>query len=244
MPACNSSIWHSSLCYCGGIDRKKISNRFLEVIYQNPIMNSKLRDLLDRMTTKEIVINSDQSQSWHAFREAERLADEAFIEELDTLVSISKSKDERKSAYFILGAIGANTGAVRCAEILIRRVEFEKDKYVLSSLLDNLSKINKPADLSLDPIFRLLDEPRWLVRHSAITSLRNTSSPAAEDHILAHLVKTDSSFDMIYCHATLNQIGSLRSISQISKNLGSRKRDVKLSAEAAIRSIQMRNVDS
>ncbi|MFZ6767363.1 HEAT repeat domain-containing protein [Undibacterium sp. Di26W] len=204
-------------------------------------MNSELRNLLDRMTVKETVTNSDQSQSWHAHREAERLVDNTYIEELDVLLSVSKSKDERRAAYFILGAIGANTGAVRCAEILLKRVDFEKDKYVLSSLLDSFSKIDKPADISLDAIFRLLDEPRWLVRHSAIRSLRNTNSPAAEDYILAHLLKTDSPFDVTYCHSTLNQIGSLRSIPQISKSVGSRKRDVKISAEAAIRSIQMRN---
>jgi HEAT repeat protein len=79
-----------------------------------------------------------------------------------------------------------------------------------------------------------------LVRHSAIQSLRLTDTPEAEDKLIDLLVTTTDTHDMIYCHATLNEIGSTKSLLYLEKNLSSRKRDVKLSAKSAIEAIKSR----
>jgi len=192
------------------------------------------------MTAKEVSVNSDQSTSWHAYREAERLTDETLIDELSELISSSKKAGERKAAYFVVGAIGGNTNSARAVTTLLERASVETEKYALASLLEGLAKIDKPDHIRLDPIFRLLEEPRWLVRHAAIMALRKTNSPTVEDRVLAHLAGAEDAFDQIYCHVTLGAIGTLRSIPQISLNLKSRKRDVKMSAEAAIKGILTR----
>ena len=75
-----------------------------------------LRDLLDRMTKKEIVSDSSQSTSWKA-REAEKLFDESMVAEIMPVLRISKSKGERRAAYFVLGCIGKNTGISQAAEL-------------------------------------------------------------------------------------------------------------------------------
>jgi HEAT repeat protein len=204
-------------------------------------MQAELQTLIDQMTAKEKVANSEQSISWHAHRMAERLADENLIGDLELALSKSKSKNEKRALSFILGAIGANTGAVRCAEILIHRLTIETDKYFLAELLNSLSKINKPKHLDLKPIYHLLREPRWLVRYAAITALQKTSSSEAENQILMHLSQTDDPHDKIYCHATLNKIGTIQAIPLISASLTSRKPDVKMSAEEAMRSIEARH---
>jgi HEAT repeat protein len=200
-----------------------------------------LNDLVRRMTLKEDVKNSGDSTSWHAHREAEKLTDHSYIGELKSFVEVSPSKEERKAAYFILGGIGSNTADVRCAEILLRRTSIETDKYVLSALLGSVAKLPKPAELSLEAVFLLLHEKRWLVRHAAIQALRQSESAGAEERLLELLATTSDPHDKCYCHSTLNNIGSLRSIPLLTQSLTSRKRDVKSSAEAAIAAIQARH---
>lgn len=110
----------------------------------------------------------------------------------------------------------------------------EKNKYVLATLPGALGQISKPSDLHLTPVYALLGDERWLVRHSAIQALQRTSSPEAEDKVL-HLLRTTSDpYDLVYCQATLKEIGSTKAIPFITKNLKSRKRDVKDSAQSAI----------
>ena len=203
-------------------------------------MRTLLNDLVKRMTLREDVKSSDESTSWHAHREAERLVDTSLIAELERFAEIAASKEERKAAYFILGAIGENTADVRCAQILMRRASTESDKYVLSVLLGGIEKLIKPEELSLAPVFSLLHDKRWLVRHAAIQALKRAVSPNAEHEVLALLATTTDPYDKAYCHATLGNIGTRQSLPLLAQSLTSRKRDVKSSAEAAMAAIQAR----
>jgi len=114
------------------------------------------------------------------------------------------------------------------------------NKHALASLLDELAKVPKPAGTDLSPIFRLLGDSRCLVRHSAIGALKNTDSPEVEDRLLSLLQTTSDPCDLIYVHSVLNQVGTSKSIPALSESLKSRKRDVKLSAQAAITAIETR----
>jgi len=204
-------------------------------------MNPVLNDLIRRMTLKEDVKSSADSTSWHAHREAEKLTDQSYIGELNTFVEVSPSKEGRKAAYFILGAIGDNTADVRCAQILLKRATVETDKYVLSALLGGVAKLPKPKELPLDSVFLLLHEKRWLIRHAAIQALRKSESAGAEDQLLELLATTSDPYDKAYCHSILNNIGTHKSIPLLTQSLTSRKHDVKSSAEAAIAAIQARS---
>jgi len=79
------------------------------------------------------------------------------------------------------------------------------------------------------------------VRHSAIQSLKRCTSAEAEDRLLEILATTSDPYDVIYCHATLNQIGTHKALPALTQNLKSRKRDVKISAQAAIEAIKARD---
>lgn len=103
-----------------------------------------------------------------------------------------------------------------------------------------LGQLSKPSDLDLTPVYALLEDERWLVRHSAIQSLKSTNSPEVEDVLLHILETTTDPYDLVYYQATLNEIGSARAIPFIAKNLKFRKRDVKDSAQFAIEAIQAR----
>lgn len=205
-------------------------------------MNPYLGDLVRRMTTVEQVTHSDRSLSWNAHREAEKLTDLSHLGDLEILVRTSKSKDERKAAYFILGALGENTSDPRCALVLAQQLGNEKDKYGLAASLEALAKIEKPRGFPLEAVYACLSDHRWLVRHAAIRALAKTCAVEVEDRLLQHLSLTNEPHEMIYCHATLGSVGSEKSLPALELGLASRKRDVKESAAFAIRAIKARSV--
>jgi HEAT repeat protein len=166
--------------------------------------------------------------------------DPSIVKELDAYLREEPTKAERAAAYFIIGKIGKNLRSVECASVLIAHIAPETDKYALAGLLDRLADIPKPANVDVAPVYRLLRDKRWLVRHAAIRSLINTASPEAEDRLLEVLRDSDDPHDAIYCHATLNRIGTAKALPALEVGLKSRKRDVKLSARAAIDAIAAR----
>lgn len=203
-------------------------------------MHTYLMDLLERLSMPEPGVSSADSISWHAHREAEQLRDLALVANLDEFLASDPPARKRTAAYFIVGAIGKNSGSGECASMLIKYASNEKDKYALHGLLDRLAEIPKPENINLEPLFGLLEDKRWLIRHAAIRSLMNVSSPEPELRLLALLGSTTDPHDLIYCHATLNRIGTAKSLAALRSNLSSRKRDVKLSAAAAIDAIEAR----
>jgi HEAT repeat protein len=204
-------------------------------------MRTSLVELIDRMTKAEVGVNSDDSVSWHAHREAEKLNDLTICPELDSYLRRTPTKQQRSAAYFIVGKIGKNCHSTECAALLIAHIRDEKDKYALGSLLDSLADIPKAEGTDLTPVFVLLQDKRWLVRHAAIGSLKNTASAEAEDRLIAVLRTSPDPDDAVYCHATLNQIGTAKALPVLEAGLKSRKRDVKLSAKLAIEAIATRD---
>jgi len=199
-----------------------------------------LLELITRMTVKESYAHSDDSVAWQAHREAETLADPSLVEGLAEYVAGERDKQRRGAAYFILGNLGQKVRGSDCAALLLSRVSHEQDKYVLSSLLDSLSPLPKPGNLDLSPVYRLLQDRRWLVRHSAIQALCNIDAPEAEDQLIQLLKSTTDQNDMVYCQGTLSKIGTVKSLPHLQKNLASRKKDVKMSAGYAIEAIESR----
>jgi len=185
-------------------------------------------------------MNSENSISWHAHREAEQLADISMIDELKSFLVEKPSKEERSAAYFILGKIGTNSVSQRCATALIKYSTIETDKYLLSNILDRIADIPLEAEVELDPLFLLLNDKRWLVRRSAIQSLKGSENSNAETKLLDVLAAVTDPIDIVFCHSTLNRIGTRKSLPAIKQGLTSRKRDVKMSAQSAIEAIETR----
>jgi len=205
-------------------------------------VRTELLDLIDRMCKKESDADSSHSVSWRAHREAEALAEIVIVPELSAFLSGKVTKEQRRAAYFIIGKIGKNSQCCECADVLIGFINKEKDKYALATLLDVLSDIKIANETDLNPVYRLIEDGRWLVRHAAIGSLKNAESPEAEVKVLAHLMSTEDPYDISCCNSTLNRIGTEQSIPQIKLGLSSKNRDVKSSAEQAILSIHQREL--
>ncbi|WP_028206416.1 HEAT repeat domain-containing protein [Paraburkholderia nodosa] len=204
-------------------------------------MRQELVELIQRMTRRNDVTSSDNSTSWQAHREAELLADETLVDELIAYLDEKPTKDHRSAAYFIIGKIGKNCVSEECALHLIEYTSKETDKYALAILLEQLADIPKPESVDVRALFPLLKDERWLVRRAAIQSLKRCQRAEAEDKLLEILTTTADPIDAIYCQATLNQIGTRKSLPALARSLKSRKRDVKASAYAAIEAIKARD---
>jgi hypothetical protein len=204
-------------------------------------VRSYLSELLGRMAARESpTVDSSQSSSWRAHREAEALSDTSMIHELGSFLNSQQPNAIRSAAYFVLGCIGANGNSVLAAAALVQCLSLETDEYALSSLLGALAKSPKAETLEIRPVLALLRDKRWLVRHAAIESLKGTRSSEAEDSLLKLMEDSTDPHDLCYCHSTLNLIGTPKSLPMLIEHLKSPKPDVRLSAELAISAIRLR----
>jgi len=199
-----------------------------------------LPGFFERWSRLDNYLRSTLFTFWHVGVESQQL-DRGMVDELAQYVAGETDKHKRGKAYFTIGKLGLRCRSIDCARILIEAIGREKDKYVLSSLLDRLADIEKPREVDLSPVFPLLKDTKWLVRHAAIRASGNSDSPEAEAEIIAVLNGATDHYDITYCISTLSTIGSLSAIPHIEKHFSSRKQDVKLSARYAVHAIMARH---
>ncbi|WP_405368343.1 HEAT repeat domain-containing protein [Nonlabens sp. Asnod2-A12] len=208
-------------------------------------MNQYLTDIISRMNDESDQIlesgyNSSDTISWKALREAEKIDNENYIPELTEFIDSEKDKKKRDKAYFLLGHIAKNTNNTKATEYLIKRVEKETDKYIVSSLLNRISNLEKPNGIDLQPLINAIENNKWQIRQSAIQSLKNAEDRIAEKALIGILAVSEDQYDLTYANATLNNMGTVKAIPFLEKHLNSKKRDVKGSAKFAIESIKKR----
>ncbi|MCG3168007.1 MAG: hypothetical protein POELPBGB_03807 [Bacteroidia bacterium] len=209
-------------------------------------MDSYLIDIIERMldTSDQITgpgYDSSKTISWKALREAEKVDNPDYVPQLIVFIDKEKDKKKRDRAYFLLGHIAKKTNDTTALNYLIQRVDKETDKYIISSLLDRIANIKKPVGTNLKPLIAATKNDKWLIRHSAIQSLNNSSDSDAETTLIEILNSSEDPYNLTYSNATLNKIGTLKAIPHLEKHLQSRKRDVKDSAKFAIEEILKRN---
>jgi HEAT repeat protein len=110
-----------------------------------------------------------------------------------------------------------------------------KSKYVVSQGLDELARGETvPPDKR---ILCLVEDDRWLVRHSAIGALAKCRDPRAEAALLNRAKRTDDAFDLAYINSALAAIGGPQSLPYLEQASRHAKQDVVCSALNAIQKI-------
>jgi HEAT repeat protein len=209
-------------------------------------MDKYLIDIIEKMldTSDQTMVagfDSSKTISWKALREAEKNETEDFIPQLILFIDNEKNKNKRDRVYFLLGHIAKNTNNTTAINYLIQRVGKETDKYVVASLLDRIADLQKPIKTDLQPLIQATKSDKWLIRHSAIQALDNSSDPDAETALIEILDSSDDPYNLTYANTTLFNIGTIRAIPHLEKHLKSRKRDVKNTAKCAIEEIIKRS---
>ena len=204
-------------------------------------MKVEIDALIQRMTNKEKYTNSQDSVSWNAHREAEKLNDYKIFETIKDRLEKKIDKDTKAAIYFIIGKIGKNLQSKEIGNYLLLRLKMETDKYIISNVLDLIQNIPKDESNDLSIIYAYLSEERWLIRHSAISSLRNTKDKITEDILLNHIEEAKDKIDIAICNGVLNTIGTQKSIPKLMELSKSKTRDIKISAKFALEEIEKRH---
>lgn len=123
-----------------------------------------LFNLISRMSVVHHAQSSDESISFKAYREAEALYNKTFI---PLLIEIIKNRHEpkdkhiRNAAYFILAKLLQKHNDISTIQFLINQTLKESDRYIISHLLDQISDLEKPDNIDIEPILRYIENTNW-----------------------------------------------------------------------------------
>jgi hypothetical protein len=173
--------------------------------------------------------------------EAEALTDCSLLGELAGELAREKGSFRRKAIYFVLGKLGKHCPETDCASFLLSRLSVEPGAYMLAAVLQALRDISPIRGRDLSPVFLLLYDDRWLVRHSAIRALENTDPADSEGKLLDFMQQRPT--DWIgneRCLDTLRVMGSSRAIPILEGFLRSPNRYWRDGARNAIQAIKDR----
>lgn len=215
------------------------------LVFRESNMKEYLVDLIKSMSEKDDARTSDSSVSWQAHREAESLSDPSAFPILIEMIESSpqkKARDMRDNAYFIIGKLLKNSFDREACDFLIRRLNAEDNKYVLSHILDRLAELTLPIEMDITPIVSCSKSEKWLVRHSALCALGASATKQSRDALAFYLEQDDEKqyrYEMIYANASLGRIGNAEDIPLIEKHLHSRSPRIRESARFAIERIKL-----
>ena len=228
-----------------GITYRRLKKKFN---FTRKIENEEqLKDLIKRMCNEDNC--SEESISWQAYRESEKLSNQAFLPLLYNIVlenqkNTKRDKTIRKSVYHIISCITKNSSDESGCQFLINRLDIETDKYILEHLLGYIAWVDIPCDIDIGTIVHLSKSEKWLIRHSAIQALGSSDSVKSKEALYFYLNKIDEKkykFEIIYANIALGRIGKSDDIPIIEQHLSSRIADVRDSSLYAIDSIKERS---
>lgn len=207
----------------------------------------QLKDLIKRMCNEDDC--GEESISWQAYREAEKLSDKSFLPFLcNTIIENQKNtkrdKTIRKSVYSVIGYILKNSFDENGCTFLIERLNVETDKYIISDILGSLVWIDIPLNIDIDPIIHHSKSDNWLIRHSAIQALGSSATAKSKEMINFYLNQTNKEKyerEIVYASFDLGKIGKSADIQILEQHLSSKIEDIRDSALYAIDSIKERN---
>jgi HEAT repeat protein len=202
-------------------------------------MHDYLINLVARICDRSEELHNGQTISWQALREAERIANHAYIPSLYQYIDQEPDKDKRKAACFIISQISKNTSDPEVIRFLLDRLKIEQDADIVTAIQQNLETgLSIPGYINLEPLFNNTLSINNNVRRSALLALRRTSNPSVEDWALTLLKRTVNEYDIYYITLLLSKVGTQKSVSALRRLLEYHRQDVKSLAFAAIADIE------
>ncbi|GIN87635.1 hypothetical protein J6TS2_40210 [Heyndrickxia sporothermodurans] len=174
-------------------------------------------NLIERMIDETESLDSSDSISWKAYREAEKIKDESQIPYLIELIEKLKNKRsrqdrvKREAVYFILKWIGINTSNRQVPEIFFKCLSFETNMHTVGDLLDYI-RVQNDFIPDYREIIQFLEDKRWQIRFPAIDLLGKCKEPEVENELI-NLLETSNDPDEVLCICNaLQNIGTEKSI--------------------------------
>ena len=202
--------------------------------------------LLDEMSLPDSVIcmlNAPHLRFWKKEEHIKRNEVFRCLQEFIELRSRKSDKNIRENAYTVSAKLLLESFDLEHFQFLIDRLNIETDKYVLSTILNGIRRIQFPADINIDAIVACSRSDDWLVRHNAIMTLGRSNTDTSREAIRYWVRQTDekkNKFELFYANAVLGYIGEPSDVTILEQHIHSRIPDVKNSAINAINSIKQR----
>lgn len=204
-------------------------------------LDSLITRMLDRSDELTEPYESDKTITWKALREAEKLSDHKYIDNIIENIDTEKDKKRRDYMYFIVGKNCENKPYQKGLEFLIDRLYKETDKYIISAMLNRIEWLHKSAETDLTKIYNCLQHKTWQVRHSAINALKNTNNFVVEVLMIQIMENaTTEKYEIIYPLDVLYNCGSEKCILYVEKQLQHKSRNIKVQAKETIKAIKER----
>ena len=166
--------------------------------------------ILERRKT-DMSYGSEDSVSWYAYRQSDKLNSQEDKKELLELLANEKYTDFKKYIYCCLSSICSNTNDKDLFNYLVDKVQKEDDESVKVSILSRLRNVIKDSSYNIEPIKMLVKEGTYDESHAAIKALSNTNDPEVEDILLDEFKITSTHMKGMIC-GPLSTVGTLKSI--------------------------------
>ena len=202
-------------------------------------MMDYLNNLIERICDRSEQLHNGRTTSWQALREAEQLANHAYIPVLYLYIEKEEDKEKRRAAYYIIAQLSKNTNDPEVIRFLIDRLKLELDADMQTAVQQDLERgLSIPGYINLEPLFNNTLSINNNVRRSALLALRQSSNPAVEDWALSLLKRTVNEYDVYYLTLLLSKVGTRKSLTALRRLLEYHRQDVKSLAFATIADIE------
>ncbi|MBO9730091.1 MAG: hypothetical protein J7623_15745 [Chitinophaga sp.] len=198
-----------------------------------------LTNLVARICDRSEQLHNGQTTSWQALREAEQLANHAYIPLLYQYIDQESDKDKRRAALFIITQLSRNTNDPEVIRFLLDRLRIEQDADMITAIQQDLERgLTIPGYINLEPLLNNTLSVNNNIRRSALLALKGTHNPAVEDWALSLLKRTSNEYDIYYITLLLHKIGTQKSVPALRRLLEYHRQDVKSLAFATMADIE------
>ncbi|TWF41590.1 hypothetical protein FHW36_103394 [Chitinophaga polysaccharea] len=202
-------------------------------------MTDYLSNLIARICDRSEELHNGQTISWQALREAEQLANHAYIPQLYQFIEQEPGKEKRRAAYFIITQLSRNTSDPEVIRFLLDRLKLEQDADIITAIQQDLERGPAiPGYIDLEPLFNNTLSLNNNVRRSALLALRGTHNPAVEEWAHNLLKRTSNEYDVYYITLLLHKVGTQKSVPILRRLLEYQRQDVKSLAFATLADIE------
>ena len=183
----------------------------MEFLISKMASNEEYSELILERRKIDLSYCSEDSISWYAYRQSDKLNSQENKTELLRLLSDGKYPDFKKYIYCCLASICSNTTDKDLFNFLIDKIQIEGDERIKVSILSRLSDVIKDSGYNIEPIKTLVKEGTGDESHAAIKALANTNDPEVEDILLDEFKITSTHMKGMIC-GPLSTVGTLKSI--------------------------------
>ena len=149
-------------------------------------------DLAKRLSFQEYLVNSSESVSWSAHRDAEKLNDLKLFPYFKDFLETEKDNDIRRSVYFPVASIGGHNNDPKILNYLIARIGLEKTRRTKSTILDNTWQFYKENTIDLHPeLEKLIYNKWWQIVWPALDLLGICKQKEEAENIIHEYLKSD-----------------------------------------------------